>query len=287
MNILTFDIEDWFHIEFNNAISKWDNYQSRLERNMDFIFSSLERTGQKATFFCLGWIAERYPKIIGDISNRGYEIGSHTYDHKLVFKKSRTEFTEDFNRSIKAIEDCTGKKVESFRAPAYSITEDTLWVFEVLCKYGIKYDSSIFPIRRDYGGFPSFTPARPVILDYNGIRLKEFPMNIGILFGRPIVFTGGGYFRLLPYFLIKKMAKKSEYMMVYMHPRDFDKDQPMLENLPPIRKFKSYVGLKSCFIKFNKLLDDFNFVDISQADKEIEWDESDVIKLEEKNKDRY
>ena len=140
-------------------------------------------------------------------------------------------------------------------------------------------DSSVFPAGRAHGGFPSFTNQTPSILEYNGIKLKEFPINTHSIFGRNIIFSGGGYFRLIPYHLIKKWSKKSKYIMTYFHPRDFDHNQPVVPGLSPLRLFKSYVGLKNSKFKLEKWLSDFEFISLEKADNMINWDKAPIIKL--------
>ncbi len=283
MNILTFDIEEWFHILDNNStktVNEWKNYESRIHKNMEHIFSILDKMNVKATFFCLGWIAETYPEIIKQIADRGYEIGSHTRMHQLVYEQSQKEFSDDLEHSIKTLEDITGKKVKCFRAPGFSITENEKWAFEVLAKNGIEVDCSVFPAPRAHGGFPSYNSPKPSIIEYKGIQLKELPINYVSLFGKSVIFSGGGYFRLFPYHLIKKWTKKSDYLMSYLHPRDFDYKQPMIKDLPITRKFKSYVGLKGATNKLEKWLSDFEFVDIATADKIIDWNQVKRITLE-------
>jgi peptidoglycan-N-acetylglucosamine deacetylase len=279
VKILTFDIEDWFHIEFSNSIGIWNSYQPRIQQNLESILELLQKRNQTATFFCLGWIADQYPELIKKIDGLGYEIGSHSFDHKLIYTKTRAEFDEDLKKSLFSIEDAIGKKVKYFRAPAFSINDKTLWFFEILNKYGIDIDASVFPGKRDFGGFPAFSPARPVIIEYKGIRLKEFPVNMHKLLGFSFVFSGGGYFRMLPYFLLKKFSESSDYLMTYLHPRDLDYEQPLLAGLTTTRRFKSYVGLKSCYSKLDKLLIDFKFIDLSMADHEIDWQKTDTINL--------
>jgi len=275
MNILTFDIEEWFHLldhESTKTVNDWKTYESRLHSNMERIFTVLEKTNTKATFFCLGWIAEKYPDVIKDIVNRGYEIGSHTYMHQLVYEQTKEEFKNDLARSVKTLEDITGHKVKYFRAPGFSITENEKWAFEVLVKNGIEVDCSIFPAPRAHGGFPSYQQPVPSILKYNGIELKELPISYSTVFGKPVIFSGGGYFRLFPYPLIKHWTKQSGYVMSYLHPRDFDAKQPMIQDLPITRKFKSYVGLKGAMKKLENWLTDFEFVDLSTAVSDINWD---------------
>lgn len=282
MNILTFDIEEWFHI-LDNASTKttneWGNYEVRIHQNMERIFNILERTNAKATFFCLGWIAETYPEIIRDIVARGYEVGTHTHMHQLVYEQTPRGFEKDLEYSIKTLEDITGQKVKYFRAPGFSITENNKWAFELLVKFDIEIDSSVFPANRAHGGFPSYKQSNPSVISYNGIHLKELPINTVKIFGKPVIFSGGGYFRLFPYSLIKKWTTKSDYLMSYLHPRDFDPGQPMIKELPAFRKFKSYVGLNTSGKKLNKWITDFNFIDIKTANTKINWEKVKTIKL--------
>lgn len=282
MNILTFDIEDWFHILGNNStknVNDWKNFPSRIHRNMDLIFNLLENSNAKASFFVLGWIAEKYPEIVIQIKKRGYEIGSHTHTHQLVYEQTKNEFFQDVDRSIKTLEDITGDKVNMFRAPGFSITEKNKWAFEILFKLGIEIDCSVFPASRAHGGMPNYKTDLPSTLKYNGISLKEFPINTKEIFTKSIIFSGGGYFRLLPYKLIKRYTTNSKYIMSYFHPRDFDDEQPMIEGLSLYRKFKSYVGLKNSERKLKNWLQDFNFIDISEANKKINWNKSKIINL--------
>ena len=281
MNILTFDIEEWFHLLDNESTkgeAQWVNYESRIHNNVDRILDILDRHDTKATFFCMGWIARKYPEVIRKISER-YEIGSHTELHQLVYQQNPKVFKEDLVRSISRLEELSGKKVSCFRAPGFSITEKTKWAFEILVEHGIEIDCSVFPAARAHGGFPSYSAPKPSIIQYNGIQIKELPINYTTLLGKHLIFSGGGYFRLFPYSLIHKWTKDSDYLMSYLHPRDFDPKQPMIEDLPLTRKFKSYVGLKSAQSKFEKWLDDFEFIDIAEANKRIDWNQVPIITL--------
>ena len=282
MNILTFDIEEWFHILDNDSTKSeknWINYESRIHKNMEKIFDILESTNTKASFFVLGWIAEKYPELIREISDRGHEIGSHTHLHQLVFEQDRNTFYQDVDRSIKTLEDISGKKVRMFRAPGFSITETNKWAFEVLYELGIEIDSSVFPAQRSHGGFAQYGAAEPSILKYNGTQLKEFPINAHSVLTKPIIFSGGGYFRLFPYNVIKSFTEKSSYVMSYFHPRDFDPTQPMINDLSLQRKFKSYVGLNTSQKKLITWLHDFQFTDISDANDSIDWHKVKEIEL--------
>lgn len=282
MRILTFDIEEWYHILDNTStktISDWNKFDSRIRIGMNLIYDILDGTENTATFFVVGWMAEKYPHIIREISDSGYEIGSHTHLHQLAYQQDRRSFCVDVEKSIKTLEDCIGKKVTSFRAPGFSITEGNLWAFEALHELGITKDSSIFPAGRAHGGLPSYGSAIPSLIEYNGVNLKEFPINTHDILGKTIVFSGGGYFRLLPYEIIKKFTLQSNYIMTYFHPRDFDVEQPMVPGLSYPRRFKSYVGIKNCKTKLERWISDFDFIDLKQADQLINWDHVPVIKL--------
>lgn len=282
MNILTFDIEEWFHLldnESTKTTMEWANYESRIHQNMERIFSVLDTVNTKASFFIVGWIAEKYPEVVNEICKRGYEIGSHTTFHQLVYEQNREEFFQDVNRSIKTLEDIAGKKVKMFRAPGFSITEENKWAFEVLYELGIEIDSSVFPTGRAHGGMPSYGVAEPSILKYNGIQLKEFPVNTHSFMRKEFIYSGGGYFRLIPYTLLKNWTAKDDYVMSYIHPRDLDPQQPIINELTLSRKFKSYVGLKTAQTKLEKWLSDFEFTDIATANKEIDWDIVKIVNL--------
>ena len=282
MNILTFDIEEWFHILDNDSTKtekEWNDFPSRIHENMDRIFNMLEKTNQKASFFVLGWIAEKYPEVVKSITEKGYEIGSHTNYHQLVYEQTPEIFHNDVERSIKTLEDLSGKKVTMFRAPGFSITESNKWAFETLINLGIEIDSSIFPANRSHGGFSSYGEAKPSIISLEGFELKEFPINTTKCLGKDLIFSGGGYFRIAPYRIIKKWTEKSDYVMSYFHPRDFDPTQPMIAGLSAQRKFKSYVGLKTAEKKINSWLSDFEFIDIATANTIVDWKKAKVIQL--------
>jgi polysaccharide deacetylase family protein (PEP-CTERM system associated) len=282
INILTFDIEDWFHLLDHDATknqNSWGQYESRIHSNMDRIFQVLESTNQKATFFCMGWMAKTYPEVIREIITRGYEIGSHSNFHQLVYEQSPKEFKSDLECSVKTIEDIIGQKVLYYRAPGFSITEQNKWAFEILHEQGIEIDCSVFPAARSHGGFPSFNIQEPALIKYNGITIKELPINYHSVLSKPIIYSGGGYFRLIPYFIIKKWSKKSNYVMTYFHPRDFDAHQPMIHDLSLSRKFKSYVGLKGVTQKLDTWLKEEEFIDISTANSVVNWERVPIVNL--------
>lgn len=273
MRILTFDVEDWYHLLDLDCIAdenQWRKYQSRIHGGVERIMQILNDHECRASFFCLGWIAEKYPEVVRLIASEGHEIGSHTHTHQLVYEQTPSQFRQDVERSIQVIEDRIGKKVSFFRAPGFSITPGMPWAFETLVELGIEHDSSIFPMPRGHGGFKNFGTDQPSLIECNNGILKEYPINLASFIGKKFVFSGGGYFRLLPYFLINKYSSDASYMMTYFHPRDFDPDQPRLR-LSLNRRFKSYVGIKGAMNKLNRLLCGFDFIDISAADSEINW----------------
>ena len=282
MKILTFDIEDWFHIldfEETESLDSWHKFESRLNHNLDFILNLLSRSGHNATFFILGWVAEKHPEIVKLILDSGNEIGSHSYSHLLLYNHNYEKIKKDLEKSIKLLQDISGNKIKYFRAPGFSIKNDTNWVSDILLELGIETDSSIFPTSRSHGGYKGFPYSTPCKLNINGSIIKELPINTFKILNKEIVFSGGGYYRLLPYAIQKQLYKRSEYLMTYFHPRDFDFEQPVLKNLSRIRKFKSYVGLKNSKNKFGKLLRDFEFVDIKTADEMIDWENVAEVKI--------
>lgn len=282
MRILTFDIEEWFHLldhESTRTDAEWNNYEVRIHANVERILSVLENTGRRATFFCLGWIAERYPEVVRDIVDRGYDIASHGSMHQLVYEQTPDQFARDLERSVKTLEDIAGCKVRYYRCPGFSIREDCKWAFEIMAGQGIEVDSSVFPAPRGHGGFPSYREPVPSLLRHNGVELKELPINYVRLLGRPVIFSGGGYYRLFPYWLIRRWTGASPYVMSYLHPRDFDTEQPVIGDLSLARKFKSYVGLKGAAGKLERWLTDFNFVDVRTAVEQINWKAVPVVEV--------
>ena len=281
MNILTIDLEDWFHILDHPATERpdqWSGFESRLEKNVDRLLDLLDEHKQQATWFCLGWIAKQYPQVVKKVAAK-HELACHSDVHQLVYNQTPIAFKEDTLNVIRRLEDLSGKKMNAYRASGFSITEKTSWAFEILSECGITLDCSVFPASRNHGGFEKFGTAQPCRIAVNGTFLKEFPLNTIRLFGKEIVFSGGGYFRALPYSFIHSQMKKSDYVMTYFHPRDFDPAQPVLKSLPFKRRLMSYVGLQGALPKFKKLLLDHSFVDLAKADKQMNWEGSPIVYL--------
>ena len=285
MKILTFDVEEWFHIldhEGTKSEKQWRNFEYRLDSNMDKVLDLLDRNNQKATFFCLGWLAKDYTHIIKRLDSLGYEIATHSNLHQLVYEQKVSEFESDLEKSVKSLEDITGKKIRAYRAPGFSVKEENRWVFEILLSYGIEIDCSIFPAKRAHGGFRRYEAREPSIIKANNGSLKEFPMSLSHIGLQNIVYTGGGYFRFFPYSMIKFLMSKSSYTMTYFHPHDFDSDRPIIGSLSHFNKFKSKVGLNNSLKKMEKMIQEFQFIDLEEAVKRVDWDNVKVISLPER-----
>ena len=181
--------------------------------------------------------------------------------------------------SIKSLEDIIGTKIKAYRAPGFSLVASTLWVFEELVNQGIEYDCSIFLGNHSHGGRIKAFGHDPSLINIDGKMIKEFPVNSFRVIAKEIAFSGGGYFRFLPYPIIKKLMNRSNYIMTYFHPRDFDSDQPIISDLSIFRKFKSYYGLKKSFLKAEKFVIDYDFISLSHADKLIDWNQADKFHL--------
>lgn len=280
--VLTFDIEEWFHILEVDSVSShhsWKNLESRIENNVSFILDLCKSYDIKATFFCLGWIGEQYPNLIKKIIRNGHEIGSHSYKHDLVSKSTPKIFKEDLSKSLDILGSIQGSKVKYFRAPGFSIIKNNLWAYEILIDQGIEIDSSILPGYGSHGGIDGL-PEEPFRIKTDMGIIKELPVSTKRMLGRKIIFAGGGYFRFFPYFFIKSLMDNSQYVMSYFHPRDFDYEQPRLQ-LKLDRYFKAYFGIKNANKKFNKLMKNIHFRSISEVDKSINWSETKIININE------
>ena len=279
MKIMTFDIEDWYCHDVKTDRLVWENQEVRIYQGVENILDALRENNVNATFFCLGWLAEHHPDVKKMIAKEGHQIGCHSYKHELATKISPSQFRENTYRAKVAIEDIIGQRVELYRAPAFSITEKNLYAFDTLVELGFTTDCSVFPARRDDGGMPSYKYGEPCVLEHNGMQLKEFPINPYEVAGRRLVYSGGGYFRLFPYWMIKYLTSRQEYVMSYLHPSDFDPGQPQMAYLPIWNRWKNSVGLKSSYEKFSRYLRDFDFISIECADKKIDWTLSKKILL--------
>lgn len=282
LRILTFDLEEWFHLLDHDATrteAQWGSYEVRIHGNTERLLRILENTGSRATFFVIGWIARTYPELVRKVAER-YPIGTHTENHQLVWQQTREQFREDVHASVCRLEDITGQKVDTFRAPGFSIRPTESWAFEVLAEEGIAVDSSIFPVHASHGGWPGFPSEKPVLVQGDGFNIKEFPITLKHLAGRSFVFSGGGYFRLCPYPLLRRWTREhQDYSISYIHPRDLDPGQPMVPGLSLARKFKSYYGLAGAEKKLRRYLAEFPSVDLRSAEQSVDWTRTEVITL--------
>ena len=235
----------------------------------------------KLLFFILGWVAEKYPTIVQKIADEGHDVGCHSHAHQLVYKQSPIDFERDLQTALQKIERACGVRPVSYRAPGFSVRSDSLWAISVLDNNGILFDSSIFPAPRAHGGISDLNVNEPFLFETNnGSYVKEFPLNYNRIFTRKFVFTGGGYFRLTPQWLLNRVFNKTKYTMTYFHPRDFDFDQPMIPNLSHTRKFKSYVGIRKCMSKLENISKVTKFVSLSEADSHINWRNAHKIEIQ-------
>jgi polysaccharide deacetylase family protein (PEP-CTERM system associated) len=268
MNILSFDIEEWFHIldhEETSDPNGWRKFSSRVEPVIEALLDLLARHQVRATFFFLGWVAERAPNLVRAVSAAGHDIGSHSYGHQLVYNQSRKDFEEDLRKSLDILGNITGQSINKYRAPGFSIVPGCEWVFPVLLENGIEVDASMFPATRAHGGYNRNIPSHPFRLVTEQGALIEMPMNTARIMGREIVFSGGGYFRVMPLWAIRHLMSNSAYVMTYLHPRDFDGDQPIVPGLSAVRRFKSYVGIRRSFAKLAKLLVEYQWNSLAQV----------------------
>jgi len=266
MNILTFDTEEWYNYAQMNG--KKGNFLPDVDRVQNELLDKLDEHNIKATFFILGVVAREYPYIVKNIITHGHDIGCHSDLHKKLWQLDRKELQNDTKNAIDSIEQISGIKINKYRAPAFSIGKENKWAMEILAENGIKTDCSIFPGERAYGGFPEFKEAKPCIINYNGIQIKELPISLRPVLGRPLAYTGGGYFRMIPYRWIKKWVSESNYNMMYMHVHDFNGNQ--IRVMQP-RYIQSYYGNKTSMSKLDRLLSDFKFINVQDAINEIDW----------------
>jgi polysaccharide deacetylase family protein (PEP-CTERM system associated) len=257
MNILTFDIEDWFHTHKNRQQFSgytWKNLPAKVEPNTDKILEMLDELELKATFFVLGWVAKNHPKLIKKIQSRGHEIGSHSYWHHNPHLITESDFEKDLKLSISAIQDVTGKKVTAYRAPGFNLFIKDQWAFDILFENGITVDSSIEVL-------PSQWKA-PFYIEAGKTKILEFPL----LFSQyKFPFTGGGYFRTIPLPILKSLFKEQEYHLFYLHPRDFDKDTPTSNMFSFFRNQLNTYNTAICLNKLKSILTDYKTISINQA----------------------
>ena len=268
INALSIDLEDWFCVyNFSKVIKKedWDKYELRVVKNTERILDLLEKHKTEATFFVLGWIAERVPVLIREIEERGHEIASHGYSHTLLTKMTPAAFEQDLRKAIEVTKKCINSEIVGFRAPSFTITKKTMWAIDILKKHGFRYDSSIFPIsiHPDYG-------VRNGSLSIHSINssMIEFPLSCVEVMGMRIPCGGGGYFRMYPFsmtrWFFKRCNEENRPAIFYLHSWEIDPSQPKIK-LNWFRKFRHYYNLDKTLDKLDRLLSEFEFTSVRKV----------------------
>lgn len=265
VNALTVDVEDYFHVSaFADHIDPrdWDHLESRVARNTDSVLRIFDDHGAQATFFVLGWVAERHPDLIRRIADAGHEIASHGFSHKRVHEQSAEEFRADIRRTKSLLEDIGGGSVQGYRAASFSISDETRWAFEILAEEGYLYSSSLYPIRHDHYGSPDAPrfAHRPI----ENRTLIEIPVSTTVVFDRNFPCGGGGYFRLLPYEISRWAMRRvnradGEPCIFYFHPWEIDTQQPRQTNAGRKARFRHYTNLHRMEGRLRRVLDDFDW----------------------------
>jgi polysaccharide deacetylase family protein (PEP-CTERM system associated) len=274
-NALTIDVEDYFQVAaLAEAVDRkdWSSMEYRVEKNTDRLLQLLAEKDLRATFFTLGWVAERSPELVRRIQKAGHEVASHGYSHQLVYNQTPDVFREETRKSKAILEEITGAPITGYRAASYSITAQSRWALDILCEEGFEWDSSIFPVHHDRYGMPG-TPHEPYRLQTpNGATLLEFPLSTCPIGRYRLPIAGGGYFRLYPYWLSRwglgKINRAGQPFIFYLHPWEIDPGQPRLK-VSAFSRFRHYNNLDKCMKRLNKLTDDFRFGTVSDVLSEV------------------
>jgi len=262
VNAMSVDVEDYFQVEALSGVvsrGEWDSFPRRVVSNTDRLIDLFAETGARATFFTLAWVAERHPDLIRRIVAGGHELASHGLDHTRVDRQTPEIFRADLQRSRAILEDTGGVSIRGYRAASFSIGARNLWAFDILEDEGYAYSSSIYPVRHDLYGMPDAprTPFKP----HPG-KLIEIPLTTVRRFGRNLPCAGGGYFRLLPYWLSRANLRRVQHQdrsscIFYMHPWEIDPDQPRVAGLSLKSRFRHYVNLGTMESRLRRLLNEF------------------------------
>ena len=258
------------------------------------VLDELDRLNIKATCFCLGKLATDFPQVVREIARRGHEVGCHSNEHVWLNKMNEEQLLKDTQEALKALEDVIGKKVVSYRAPAFSITHQNKWAVNVLADCGIESDASVFPTSRDFGCYKAFPQDTPCIIRHEGATLKEYPISLTSILGKNMAYSGGGFFRLLPYWLVSKTIKLRDYNICYFHLNDlihhrfeFKSKAEYEENFKEpgtlknriVRYVKMNIGKGNAYGKLQRLLTEHEFVGIREADELIDWGKMNMVNL--------
>jgi polysaccharide deacetylase family protein (PEP-CTERM system associated) len=271
VNAMSVDVEDYFQVSaFDRIVSRagWATYESRVVRNTDRLLEVFDSAGIHATFFVLGWVAERFPALVRQISAMGHEVASHGYNHQLLYTLTPQQFREDVRSAKTALECITGHPVRGYRAPSYSIVESSLWALDILVEEGYVYDTSIFPIHHDRYGIPH-APRHVHVLERASGSLIELPPSTVRVRGLNLPIAGGGYFRLLPYawtrWGIRRVNDAERQPVVfYLHPWEIDPDQPRFD-VGRTTRFRHYTGLGRTANRLAQLMRDFRFGSVASV----------------------
>jgi polysaccharide deacetylase family protein (PEP-CTERM system associated) len=264
LNALSFDVEDYFQVAaLADAVdrSSWESMPRRVERNTDLLLEILASSNTRATFFFLGWIAEREPRLVRRVADAGHEVACHGYSHRLVYEQTPVEFREETLRSKALLEDQAQVPVLGYRAASYSITRSSMWALDMLIEAGFAYDSSIFPVHHDRYGIPE-APRAPHLIQRDGGRLVEFPPSTAQLPGARLPVAGGGYFRIFPYgitrWAVRRVNAEGLPFIFYLHPWEVDPRQPRVQ-VGWLSRFRHYTNLDRCEARLRRLVGEFRF----------------------------
>jgi polysaccharide deacetylase family protein (PEP-CTERM system associated) len=266
-NILTIDVEEYYHLNYSSMTQLPDQFTpGQVKVNTETLLDVCAQYGAQASFFFLGSVAEKYPELVRRTHTEGHEVASHGYGHKLVNEQSRAEFYEDVKKSLDILQDITGKPVKGYRAPSWSISERTPWAYEVLTELGLVYDASLFPFSTFLYG-DSQAPTAPFVQRIHEHKLCEIPGTVLELFGQRLPFGGGFFFRFFPYWVTRLATlitnRQGRPVIYYLHPREIDKSQPRLP-LPKRDYFITYVNLSGTLRKLRKVLSSSPTISIYQ-----------------------
>lgn len=270
---MTIDVEDYFHVAaFNDVIdpASWDQWPGRADQNTRRILDIFDEAGIQATFFVLGWVAERNPALVQEIARRGHEVASHGYSHQLIYRQTPDLFRAETRKSKAILEDTLGQPVVGYRAASYSITRRSLWAIDILAELGFTWDSSIFPTRHDNYGIPGSPETPYQIQTTSGALLREFPLTMAHLGPLRLPAAGGGYFRQYPYWLSRLLFKRASQdnrqpQIFYLHPWEIDPDQPRVPGARVFSRFRHYTNLGVCEARLKRMLRDFPFGTMSAS----------------------
>ena len=267
-NAFTVDLEDW-HQGLEIDIDEWNRFTPRVERGLAVLLELLEEANVRATFFVLGYQAERTPELIRNVASRGHEIASHGWTHRFVYRIGPDAFRDEVRRSKAVLEDIVGMPVEGYRAPFFSITNESLWALDILVEEGFRYDSSVFPLKNYRYGIPGARRTAGKLVTPSGAALYEIPLSVYRFPGVSVPISGGGYFRLYPYTLTRGLAKRlrreGQPLVFYVHPWEYDVDHPRISMPRRVPQFTHYHNLRSTTPKTRQLLRDFEFTTLRDA----------------------